>query len=823
MIAEQLGKGGLGLVYAALDPELDRRVAIKLLRADAAVLHGAGLRQRLLREAQAMARLTHPNVHPVYDFGVRRSHVPRHGARRRRHPAPLAERRATIERRDRWRVRGRGRGSAAAHAAGLMHRDFKPDNVLVGRDGRVFVTDFGLARPIESDEAAGDSGVVVSSTVTRAGVIVGTPAYMAPEQMRGEPADARADQFSFCVALFEALYGMRPFAGRTLEELQRAVSDGKRVTHERRGVPVRVRRAIDRGLSAEPAGRFASMGPLLQLLQSRRRAQLGVTIGLVGLIAAVGLIGWQRTQAVNRAQLCKDAAGKMSRLWNAEQQSAVQRALEKASVSSAWPLFKSTFDGYAARWVRMHDDACEMTHTRGEQSEALLDLRMDCLDQRYRDARALIEVVSAQDKAAEKALSALGSLPAIGSCADVVSLQRAPRSAVSASKLEPLRAQLAIGRAEIFTGGCEKGLADATAVAQQAHALGALGEEAQARFRMGAAHACLGNYQQAQNSYLEGAVAASSVHDDTRVAYSYIGLMQNSTEQQKFDDAVHWSVLGREAVERAGNGAELRADYLLADCFVIYSRDRIDEAEPECREALALYRKSGTGSKLLMAGGTLTLGHMMGDRGRFAEAAELYREAQRLFIEAQGPDSYDAIRVIESIAVDELEQDHLETALALEKRVLDSERTFVRLDDSVDSQALYGMMLVEAGRPDESLPIFLRALGMQEKSENTGGMLPGALRRGIGAAYLALDKPSQALPYLQEAWRILPTEDVEYERAMLGIDLAHALWLVTPDHAHALEVARGARDYLRAHPVGAFRKRKLAALESWIQARDKSR
>ena len=276
VVLEQVGAGSAGAVYAAYDPDLDRRVALKLLRTpadggdgDASQEGEDGRRAILLREARAMARLSHPNVVTVHDVGLAGGAI-----------FVAMEFVAGHTLREWWEARERtwgeirdvflaaGRGLAAAHRAGLVHRDFKPDNVLIGGDdGRVLVTDFGLARLLEQvgeDEAiAAPTAEPGALRMTRTGAIIGTPAYMAPEQLRGGAADALSDQFSFCVAMFEAIHGQRPFDGGSLEELRDAVVEGRRrPVAPRKGLPAAVPRALERGLAAEPAERFASMEDL---------------------------------------------------------------------------------------------------------------------------------------------------------------------------------------------------------------------------------------------------------------------------------------------------------------------------------------------------------------------------------------------------------------------------------------------------------------------------------------------------------------------------------------------------------------------------------
>ncbi|MCP3063348.1 protein kinase [Myxococcus sp. K38C18041901] len=298
VLRELLGEGGMGVVYAAEDPRLGRKVAVKLLRPMGEGVE-AESRARLLREAQAMARLSHPNVLPIFELG---------SAEGRDFLAMEWVEGPTLagwlrEKERPWRevlemFHAAGQGLVAAHQRGLVHRDFKPANVLVGRDGRPRVTDFGLARKwretVVTGPTADDSliaaplGVDAEETaLTREGIAPGTPAYMSPEQRRGQPVDARSDQFSFCVALHEALYGARP---------------GQPTKH---GAPVKkpprltghVRAALAKGLASEPEARHPSMEALLQALSMqtpRQRAWLGwAAVLCVGLLVGAGAFWWQ--------------------------------------------------------------------------------------------------------------------------------------------------------------------------------------------------------------------------------------------------------------------------------------------------------------------------------------------------------------------------------------------------------------------------------------------------------------------------------------------------------------------------------------------------
>jgi WD40 repeat protein/predicted Ser/Thr protein kinase len=313
-ILHKLGAGGMGVVYLGYDARLDRRAAVKLLRATGSDVG----RVRMLREAQALARLSHPNVVQVYESGE-------HGD-----DAYIAmEYVEGCTLREWLRAKTRtgaeilevfvaaGQGLVAAHEQGLTHRDFKPDNVMVGEDDRVRVMDFGLVRTLDDGEP--ERGTSVGSVsgsrqgqagveLTKTGALLGTPAYMAPEQIRGEHTGPRTDQFSFCVALWEALYGRRPFGGETVGELTNNILAGEIVEPSKEvRVAGRVRQALERGLALDAEARWPSMAELLSALEgqppaSRRRSLfVGALLALAGVAVVVGF-AWQRSVALEEAR-----------------------------------------------------------------------------------------------------------------------------------------------------------------------------------------------------------------------------------------------------------------------------------------------------------------------------------------------------------------------------------------------------------------------------------------------------------------------------------------------------------------------------------------
>ena len=368
---DRLGAGATGVVFSAYDPKLDRRVAVKLLK-----WHGGRRgREALLAEARALARLDHPNVVTVHDVGelgarafIAMAFVD--GPTLRGWTAELPA--------EDWRSRvdvfiAAGRGLAAAHQAGIVHRDFKPDNVIVDRHGQPRVVDFGLALLAAGPVSEEDVHDGASETVGTAG----TPAYMAPELMQGATADERSDQYSFCVSLYEAIYGKRPFDG----VVSALAADGAFEVPTTGSVPAHILRAIVRGLKAQPEERWPSMTALLDALEADpNRARNRWLVAGLGIIA-VAVCSASVATAVKDGTRCDGGADRIASAWSDDHRQRVAQAIESTGLPFARVAAErvlADLDGYANRWASAHDDACE-AHARGEQSGAMLDLRMACL------------------------------------------------------------------------------------------------------------------------------------------------------------------------------------------------------------------------------------------------------------------------------------------------------------------------------------------------------------------------------------------------------------------------------------------------------------
>jgi eukaryotic-like serine/threonine-protein kinase len=414
VLTDVLGVGGMGIVYAAYDPDLDRNVALKLLHASIAYDPESQASAQLRSEAQVMARIQHANVVTVHEIGTFRGQV--FIAMEQVDGVTLRHWMADAPRT--WRevvsiFLHAGEGLSAAHDAGVVHRDFKPENVLVGNDGRVRVSDFSIAGTRKHDSAAAG----------------GTPAYMAPESWRPGGGDARADQFSFCVALYEALYGARPFRARRVDDL---AGEWRGLPPEPRAarVPKQLRAVLRRGLALAPGDRYPSMRDLLadlrRKLDARRRVRiaaaatgvLGVAVGATMVIAL--------SHAAPPAQPCSGARAKLAGVWDPPRKLIARSAFLATALPYAPVSFDRAaerLDRYAEDWIATRTEACEATQVRHEQSPALLDLRMACLDDLAIRMRVIADALATADVPTVRDASAITErLRPIAGCADTKAL-----------------------------------------------------------------------------------------------------------------------------------------------------------------------------------------------------------------------------------------------------------------------------------------------------------------------------------------------------------------------------------------------------------------
>ncbi|MBK8234656.1 MAG: protein kinase [Deltaproteobacteria bacterium] len=454
-----IGRGGMGEVHAAYDPQLDRKIAIKRISQHRKAATDPRARERTLREARALAKLTHPNVVAVYDVGTVEGDI--YIAMEFIDGRPLD---AWLGERPPWRAvvqafTAAGRGLAAAHAAELIHRDFKPGNVVRAHDGRVVVLDFGLARTptVGGIELAPAS--VLDPKATEGGALLGTPAYMSPEQWRGLPIDARSDQFNFCVALWEALCRSHPFDRTSTLTLANSVSTGdvREPPHDVE-VPRRVLKVVRRGLAVAPERRWPSMEALLQALTAAA-APPRWPLAAAGVTALAATVWFTREPPPTApVDPCIDAAARIDTAWNEQRRGSIAAAFAAIDLGFApdvWLRVEPELDAWARAWSAAASDAC-VARQRDDEDAVQLSRRDACVSAALHRFDALVERLGhAQADTAERATSSVAALPALERCADASRL--APVTAATTGEasppgeLEPLQAQLAALMAALDT------------------------------------------------------------------------------------------------------------------------------------------------------------------------------------------------------------------------------------------------------------------------------------------------------------------------------------------------------------------------------------
>ncbi len=585
-IQDILGSGGMGVVYAAFDPDLDRNVAIKIIRPQADDADAELARSRCLREAKLMAQISHPNVLTVYEVGTIDQQV-----------FIAMEFVNGMTLRD-WQKQGRswseiievyekaGRGLAAAHAVGLLHRDFKPENVMVDEAGRVRVLDFGMAvasnsllsAMAEIEESSrsliSKKKPLFSGSLTETGAVMGTPGYMSPEQHMSQEIDARSDQFSFCVALFEALYGIRPFAGDNYIQLAHNVIQGELAEIPKdTEVPRWVQEIVSKGLQRKPSDRFESLEPLLSALgRSRATRPIFYLLGGLGLALALAIAFFfagvfEAGHADHSDTRCKGGQARLTGVWDANTKSAAAAsfsALKSGFSEGSWKATERVLDKYASDWVSMHQKACEATTVRGEQSEQLLDLRMICLDHRLIELNELSSVLTKVDvNLANNAQSAADALSPIADCGDVERLTarvQAPKDEAQWAAAKELRSSLARVKILTDTGQYPEALSLVKTLDEAVKAVAYKPLEAEYYFALGVAQWKTGDSVQAAESLRLAGQIAQAARDDRLKLKAWIQLVHIvGFDLGDLKGALVWSQLAEGALSAGEGDDRLRA------------------------------------------------------------------------------------------------------------------------------------------------------------------------------------------------------------------------------------------------------------------------
>ena len=815
ILMTRVGAGGLGQVYAAYDPELDRKVAIKLLRAEAnEALTASQGRARLLREGQAMARLKHPNVLPVYDVGTLEhgglssvfvamelvdGGTLRHWLKTPRSRKQILEVLADA-----------ARGLAAAHAAGLVHRDFKPDNILIGSDGHVSVTDFGIVRMAGSNDdaaaVAAHPGDVMATPLTGMGAMIGTPGYMPPEQYRGDPVDARTDQFAFCITLYEALTGERPFRGLTPDDVMEATLAGRITPAARHNtLPAWLRRVILQGLEVDPARRHASMDALLRALAADPAVKRRRALALVGALTmlAVGGVGVVRLSNRNH-ELCRGAERKLKGVWDAEVRANLERSFLASKLPAA-PALAATVSrilgDYAARWGAMHTDACEATRVRGEQPENVLKLRMSCLDHRLQELHALTGMFSDADEAlVRKSVDAASALSSIERCADVAALTAPippPDDAVTLARVEKLREKLAQLQALQLGGRFKDATRDTDALVADARALNYGPLLAEALQLRGALAEDAGEHQQAATILHEAFTTAYGAHHDAVSAESAstLAMVRGFWLAQK-GEGHNWAAIALAALQRLGGNDEMEAGIKRNEAWVDYREGDGKRAVADGERALQVAKKSlpaGSPAFVEIYG---VLGAAYSIQNRNDDAMDASRHALEVAQRAYGPEHQNVAAILTNLGNVALQQKHYADAEGFHRRALAIQEQALGPEHATVGVGLsnLGDSLVLQKKFAEALPYLQRALAITDAKLGKEHPSTVYALAGLGAALVGVGRAADAVAALQRADGIAKKTPLDPDLVnTVRFDLARALWETGRDRKRAVTLAHDAQ------------------------------
>jgi tetratricopeptide (TPR) repeat protein len=748
------------------------------------------------------------------------------------------------------------RSVAVAAATQKRVATVEPDNVLVGRDGSVRVTDFGLARSLVTQDGRSQvfisqpgvvrlpselAGQKLNKNLTQPGALMGTPQYMAPEQYCGEPVDQRSDQFSFCVALYEALHGQPPFAGQTVATLCYNVINGN-MQHAPAGarVPKWLREVLLRGLQTEPKRRYPSLDALLVALAQDPRRKRVRAAAVVGLLLGLGLLGAGYHRLTARTQqLCAGAAQRLNGTWDSERRAEVQAAILSNAGPAApelWRRLEAGLNRYTAQWSTMHTDACQATYVRGEQSPALLDLRMRCLQQRLTELSAFTALLKSADReAAETAVVSLSEFAPIAGCADVEALtapEPLPSDPKKRQQIEALQRRLSELRAAERLGKFATIVKEARAISDQAEQVGFRPLAAEAWFLLGELETSSGNRKAAAEALFRAALAGVAGHNLRAAAQAFSLLAADAGVERRSDDSLRYEQLAYAALAGTQGDEEIRSRILNAAGLRVFYQQHYDEALKLFQSALAL-REKQLGKDhpgLIQMLGNMSLA--LQKRGRLDEALQARQRALRISEQQLGPEhprlalalqglgtllrgqgQYDRARAYYDralgIEVRSLGPRHAQVASSLRtlgsmlneqglykeattslRLALDISETQVRRDDSdvVRSLQTLAWALRNQEQYDEALALLQRALQLREQALGRNHVRVGTLLDSLSATRLMQGDYQGALRDGQEALAILLAaqgvgdEEVATARSSVGQALSRL-----NRHAEALQ------------------------------------
>ena len=748
---EELGRGGFGAVYTAYDPELDRDVAVKL------VLPRKGRKDakweaRLVREAQTLAQVEHPNVVSVYDVGVDAATggvyvvmelLQGLSARKWKMGPPEPALEHVIE-----AYIGAARGLGAAHAMEIVHRDFKPDNLMITHDGVAKVIDFGLARDVNDLDSTRISGSVSSTgsggsssgtPLTSMGTVMGTPPYMAPEQHALGSIGPATDQYALCVALFEALYGVRPFVADDIDALYTAKRTMKlSALPKRHGVPRALQEVVLRGLSPDPAKRWGSMDALAMALGNattpRRRA-----IGVLSVGAAVVLASVLGAQQVSDVEPCAELTGRAPSVWSPARAEALQTHLlaeVQGPEATVWAAAQGRLDERLFAWRGAVDQACAAKEAS----------RIECLDRWLRDAEIVIEVLEQEDVDPGATMSVVDTLPRLEACG---------AGEAATGEDVPLRDGFVRARALARAGSGEEALELADALVEEASETEDPALIAQASLAAGLVYAERERLDDARMVLIEANEQANVVGLDAVAAEAAIVLVRVSGAMGRFDDAHRWAALAEARMARLGNPPYLEALLLGSRAFeLIYEGDFV-LAYALSRELVELL--SGDDVKFERARAMANVAMAAFEIGRMHEARAVIAEARGLMASILGERHAAVARMLSDEGRYAAAAGDVEDGIAQMQRAVELLEAAGGPNDpyALNTKRTLAHYLARVGRFDDSLKMLEQTYASTAELYGTVHVRTATTAFALADQYLMAERPEDAERLVREAMATL--------------------------------------------------------------------
>lgn len=697
IVLDQLGLGGMGVVYSAYDGKLDRKIALKVLRSEGHDEVAAVARHRLVSEGRALARVSHPNVVAVYDVGTVDTEV--FVAMELVEGQTLGQWRRAAKRA--WpevveMFSGIAAGLIAVHDASLVHRDVKPDNILIDAEGRPKVTDFGLARP-EGDapdslqrreQALIDANVPLERMqLTQTGARLGTPAYMACEQLNGQDASTHSDQFAYCVTLWETLYGQRPFEGDSWVSLVMSVTEGQirepPVPPSGRPVPGWLRRILERGLAPDPTDRWPNMRALREALEAgdprRARRRWWTAAGVLGLTGAVaGGMQWQQTQTRRAAEAaCDEVAAEVHGVWSDDAKERLRTAFGRSSIDDAMLIeasVETVLDTFASAWTEERGAVC--LAALEQDPPAVLEQRSDCLDERLGVLDSLVETFAkGDDITVSRARRTSESLADLDACTDEARLARTPPPPEDPKRRQQardLRNGLMQTLVHEHVGHYDEGLRRTKAMREEARALDYAPTLALAHYRVAVFEEKLGHYNEAVDAWAASFREASLSGDDDLAAQAAGALaFAEGFQLSRHDTGIRWSELSGILLERLGKTHTLdearRLDVL---AVLTESKGNLDRAVELHERSIALRESLVPPTHQSIGYGLANLAGVLREKNQLDEAETALLRSRSIFENAFGADNPTTAHVVNNLAGVYFDQERYDEAERLQREVL---------------------------------------------------------------------------------------------------------------------------------------------------------